>query len=52
MLAQLAAVGIAGGYAPEAHYPYLNNTLLVCATEMRTPEEINYYAEQLRAILI
>jgi glycine dehydrogenase subunit 1 len=48
---QLADVGISGGYAPEAHYPQLANTLLVCATEMRTTEDIRAYATALEAIM-
>lgn len=51
VLAELARAGIAGGYAVEQHYPQLKNTLLICATEMRTDEEIQYYARTLEAIL-
>ncbi|KTD34621.1 putative glycine dehydrogenase (decarboxylating) subunit 1 [Legionella moravica] len=51
VLKQLADAGIAGGYAPGDHYPQLANTLLVCATEMRTPEEIATYARTLNAIM-
>ncbi|GGI87499.1 aminomethyl-transferring glycine dehydrogenase subunit GcvPA [Legionella impletisoli] len=47
VLKALHAKGIDGGYAPEAHFPSLANTLLVCATEMRTPEEIDCYAKAL-----
>lgn len=51
ILTQLADAGIAGGYAPAAHYPQLANTLLVCATEMRTTTEIKQYANTLKAIM-
>jgi glycine dehydrogenase subunit 1 len=51
VLAQLADAGIAGGYAPVVHYPQLANTLLVCATEMRTDEEIAHYANALKTIM-
>jgi glycine dehydrogenase subunit 1 len=51
VLKQLADVGINGGYAPEIHYPQLANSLLVCATEMRTAEEIVFYAQNLKSIL-
>jgi glycine dehydrogenase subunit 1 len=51
LLQKLAAAGIAGGYIPSDSYPQLNNTLLVCATEMRTPEEITHYATTLNAIM-
>lgn len=51
VLKRLAQANIAGGYAPNRHYPQLKNTLLVCATEMRTPQDIQYYKETLAAIL-
>lgn len=51
VLTHLADVGIAGGYAPALHYPQLANTLLICATEMRTAEEIVHYANTLKAIM-
>lgn len=51
ILAQLALTGITGGYAPEAHYPQLANTLLICATEMRTTEDIAHYASALKSIM-
>lgn len=51
ILVQLAEAGIAGGYAVESHYPQLKNTLLVCATEMRTKEEIEHYTQVLKTIM-
>ncbi len=45
----LRTAGIDGGYAPDTHYPELGNTLLVCATEMRTEEDIARYAVALTA---
>lgn len=51
VLKQLADAGIAGGYAPAAHYPQLANTLLVCATEMRTADDIGNYAKTLKTIM-
>lgn len=51
VLAALAAEGIMGGYAPAAHYPELANSLLVCATEMRTPEDIQHYCHALTRIM-
>lgn len=51
VLKQLANAGITGGYAAEAHYPQLANTLLVCATEMRTEEDIALYAKTLKSIM-
>lgn len=43
--------GILGGYAVASHYPQLSNTLLVCATEMRTTEDIAHYAHSLAIIM-
>lgn len=51
VLNQLADAGIAAGFAPAMYYPSLENTLLVCATEMRTIEEITHYAQTLKAIM-
>ncbi|KTD11990.1 glycine dehydrogenase [Legionella gratiana] len=51
VLKKLANAGITGGYAPGIHYPQLANTLLICATEMRTDEEIELYAKTLKVIL-
>ena len=51
VVTQLANAGIAGGYAPAAHYPQLANTLLVCATEMRTAQDIAHYSNALAAIM-
>ena len=47
----LAAQGILAGYDVSAHYPALGNTLLVCATELRSEPEIAHYAEQLASVL-
>jgi len=51
VLHALHLAGIAGGYAVAPHYPQLANTLLVCATEMRTAADIELYAQTLRQIL-
>ncbi len=51
LLQALLAKGITGGYAVEAHYPQLKNTLLVCATEMRTEEDILNYVIALKEIM-
>lgn len=51
VLKQLQDAGIAGGYAVESYYPMLPNTLLVCATEMRTDADIATYAQSLKTIL-
>lgn len=51
VLRALQAQGIIGGYDVSEHFPELGNTLLVCATEMRTDEEIENYAFHLERII-
>lgn len=51
VLQQLTEAGIAGGYAPAEHYPQLENTLLVCVTEMRTAEDLAQFSKALTAIM-
>jgi glycine dehydrogenase subunit 1 len=51
VLAALHQAGIAGGYAVESDYPQLSNTLLICATEVRTKDEMNYFAQTLKQIM-
>lgn len=51
VLRKLADDSILGGYDLTRFYPQLGNSLLVCATEMRTSADINHYAEQLRKIM-
>jgi glycine dehydrogenase subunit 1 len=43
LLAELAAAGILGGYDLSADFPELGQALLVCATELRTAEDIEAY---------
>lgn len=43
--------GIVGGYDISSYYPQLGNALLVCATEVRSSEDIAAYAKALAAIL-
>lgn len=50
LLNHLSDAGIAA-YSPAEHYPELENTLLICATEMRSAEEINYFAHTLNTIM-
>jgi glycine dehydrogenase subunit 1 len=50
-LRALEAQGIIGGYDLTEHYPHLGNALLVCATETRTPEDIDQYAFHLERIV-
>jgi glycine dehydrogenase subunit 1 len=51
VLEQLAARGIVGGYDMSGHYPALGAALLVCATETRTPRDIELYASVLGEVL-
>ena len=51
VLDALAKRGIAGGYALNRDYPDLGEAFLVCATEVRTAEEIAAYASALEDIL-
>ena len=46
----LARRNIVGGYDLSRHYPELGNAMLVCATEMRTDEDIARYAAALREV--
>jgi glycine dehydrogenase subunit 1 len=51
VLDALAGRGIVGGYDASADYPSLGNGLLVCATETRTAEDIEAYAQALGEIM-
>lgn len=51
VLQALLDAGITGGYPIDTHYPQLPDTLLVCATEMRTEEEIKHYVQTLSQIM-
>jgi glycine dehydrogenase subunit 1 len=51
VLQTLAKEGIFAGLSLNSYYPELRNTVLVCATEVRTPEEITYFRTCLEKIL-
>lgn len=51
VLEKLADANILGGVDLTEDYPELENAILVCATEMRSDEEIELYAQALKAIL-
>jgi len=51
VLTALAEQNILGGYDLSNDYPEFGNCILVCATEMRTDEEIENYAQALTDIL-
>lgn len=50
-LEQLAARGILGGLALQAVFPELDDCILVCATETRTDEDLEHYADTLETLL-
>jgi glycine dehydrogenase subunit 1 len=50
VLERLAEKGIQGGLDLTPYYPELANTLLICATETKTKEDLQVYAETMRAI--
>jgi len=51
VLQALLKAGITGGYAVDAHYSQFPNSLLVCATEMRTDADIEHYTNALSDIM-
>jgi glycine dehydrogenase subunit 1 len=51
VLEQLAAAGILGGFDLSADFPELGHGLLVCATEVRTAEDIETYRRVLAGVL-
>jgi glycine dehydrogenase subunit 1 len=51
VLARLAGRGIVGGFDASRDFPSLGHALLVCATETRTPADIEAYARALREIM-
>jgi len=50
-LRALEAQGILGGYDLTEHFPHLGQSLLVCATETRTQEDIEQYAFHLERVV-
>ena len=51
VLSQLCEMGILGGYDLSDEYPELGDAILVCATEMRTDEEIQAFGSALESIM-
>ncbi|MEW5768905.1 MAG: aminomethyl-transferring glycine dehydrogenase subunit GcvPA [Pseudomonadota bacterium] len=51
VLRALRAQGILGGYALGGDYPELADCILVCATETKTDDDLDAYAQQLERIL-
>jgi len=52
VLVELEKQGIAGGYPLSRVFPELSNGLLVCATEMRTEDEMVRYAKVMEGLLV
>jgi glycine dehydrogenase subunit 1 len=50
-LRALKAQGILGGLDLSPHYPELRNALLVCATETKTPDDLERYADHMTRIV-
>ncbi|HAF87028.1 MAG TPA: aminomethyl-transferring glycine dehydrogenase subunit GcvPA [Legionellales bacterium] len=51
VLNQLGKAGIDGGYPLQTHYPALNQSLLICATETRTQTDLDDYIQAVRHAL-
>jgi glycine dehydrogenase subunit 1 len=51
VLAALAEENILGGYDLSHDYPQLENAILLCATEMRSDEDMDLYVQSLKKIL-
>ena len=51
VLRALEAQGIVGGYSLAEHYPELGESILVCATETKIPEDIKQYAFHMERII-
>jgi glycine dehydrogenase subunit 1 len=51
VLRSLAAHNILGGFDLGANYPELDPAILVCATELRTDEDIDAYAAKLARVI-
>ena len=51
VLKALQARGIQGGYALTKDFPELGESLLVCATETKTPQELQQYQDVLAVVL-
>jgi glycine dehydrogenase subunit 1 len=51
VLTALAELNIVGGYDISKFYPELNNALLVCATEMRTDQDIEEYGKAMAEVM-
>ena len=51
VLMALAKQKIQGGFSLKKHYPELGESLLVCVTETKTPEDIEFFVKKLQEVL-
>jgi len=51
ILRALAAHGLLGGYDLSREYPELGDAVLVCATELRTEEDLDIYGDKLARVI-
>jgi glycine dehydrogenase subunit 1 len=51
VLRGLETQGILGGYNVTPHYPQLGETILVCATEVRTAQDLDNYISHMQGII-
>lgn len=51
VLSRLKQKSILGGLNLQGHYPELGNTVLICATETKTPADLQTYAGALQQVL-
>lgn len=51
LLEHMAEKGVLAGYELNEHYPELGEAVVVCATEVRTEQDLAFYVEALKASL-
>ena len=51
VISRMAEKNILAGFDLSLYYPELENALLVCATETKTPEDIEYFSGQIQEVL-
>lgn len=51
VLHRLSEVGIQGGYSLQGEYPELGDSMLVCATETKTPQDLERYPLLLEKVM-
>jgi glycine dehydrogenase subunit 1 len=51
VLGKLAARGVLGGYSLGRDFPELGDSLLICATETKAPQDLKHYAQALAQVM-